>query len=48
MQTNLFVGGEEIMYPGDPNGMSGNIINCRCKVVYTIKEDEDGLPILKI
>ena len=27
--------------------MSGNIINCRCKVVYTIKEDEDGLPILK-
>lgn len=43
----FFVGGEEIMYPGDPNGMSGNIINCRCKVVYTIKEDEDGLPILK-
>lgn len=43
----FFVGGEEIMFPGDPNGMSGNIINCRCKVVYTIKEDEDGLPILK-
>ena len=43
----FFVGGEEIMYPGDPSGMSGNIINCRCKVVYTIKEDEDGLPILK-
>ena len=43
----FFVGGEEMMYPGDPNGMAGNIINCRCKVVYTIKEDEDGLPILK-
>ena len=43
----FFVGGEEIMYPGDPSGMSGNIINCRCKVVYTIKEDADGLPILK-
>ena len=43
----FFVGGEEIMYPGDLNGMAGNIINCRCKVVYTIKEDEDGLPILK-
>lgn len=43
----FFVGGEEMMYPGDPNGMAGNIINCRCKVVYTIKEDADGLPILK-
>lgn len=43
----FFVGGEEIMYPGDPSGISGNIINCRCKVVYTIKEDADGLPILK-
>ena len=43
----FFVGGEEMQYPGDPSGMSGNIINCRCKVVYTIKEDADGLPILK-
>lgn len=43
----FFVGGEEMMYPGDPNGMSGNVINCRCKVVYTVKEDENGLPIRK-
>ena len=44
----FFVGGEELEYPGDPNGASGNIINCRCKVVFTVKEDENGLPIRKI
>lgn len=43
----FFVGGEEIEYPGDPQGTAGNIINCRCKVVYTIKEDENGMPIRK-
>jgi uncharacterized protein with gpF-like domain len=43
----FFVGGEELEYPGDPNGAAGNIINCRCKIVFTIKEDEDGLPIRK-
>ena len=44
----FFVGGEELEYPGDMNGKAGNIINCRCKVVFTVKEDEDGLPIRKI
>ena len=44
----FFVGGEELEYPGAPNGQAGNIINCRCKVVFTVKEDEDGLPIRKI
>ena len=44
----FFVGGEELEYPGAPNGAAGNIINCRCKVVFTIKEDENGLPIRKI
>lgn len=43
----FFVGGEELMFPGAPSGTAGNIINCRCKVVFTVKEDEDGLPILK-
>lgn len=43
----FFVGGEELEYPGDPNGTAGNIINCRCKIVFTIKEDADGLPIRK-
>lgn len=43
----FFTSGEEIMYPGDPKAKAGNVINCRCKVVYTIKEDADGLPIRK-
>jgi uncharacterized protein with gpF-like domain len=28
------VGGEALMYPGDPNGSAGNVINCRCTVAY--------------
>lgn len=45
---NFFVGGEEIEYPGDPKATAGNTINCRCKVVFTVKQDENGLPIRKI
>lgn len=45
---NFFVGGEELEYPGDPKGSAGNNINCRCKVVFTVKKDENGLPIRKI
>lgn len=43
----FFTSGEEIMYPGDPTAKAGNVINCRCKVVFTVKEDENGLPIRK-
>jgi uncharacterized protein with gpF-like domain len=43
----FFTSGENIMYPGDPNASAGNVINCRCKVVFTVKEDENGLPIRK-
>ena len=44
----FFVGGEEILYPGDPKGSAGNTINCRCKIVFTVKKDENGKPIRKI
>ncbi len=44
----FFVGGENIEYPGDPKAKAGNVINCRCKIVYLLKEDENGLPIRKI
>jgi hypothetical protein len=27
------VGGEELMFPGDPNGSPGNVINCRCTIL---------------
>jgi len=43
----FFTSGEEIQYPGDPKAKAGNVINCRCKVVFTVKEDADGLPIRK-
>jgi uncharacterized protein with gpF-like domain len=43
----FFTSGEEIDYPGDPKAKAGNVINCRCKVVFTLKEDADGLPIRK-
>jgi len=33
----FIVDGEELMFPGDPNGSAGNIINCRCVVFYNTK-----------
>jgi len=45
--SDFFVGGENISYPGDPKAKAGNTINCRCKIVYVLKEDADGLPIRK-
>lgn len=27
------VGGEELRYPGDPEGSPGNVINCRCAMI---------------
>ena len=44
----FFVGGENIEFPGDPKAKAGNVINCRCKIVYVLKEDADGLPIRKV
>jgi uncharacterized protein with gpF-like domain len=34
MNEAFTVGGEQMMFPGDPGGSAGNIINCRCAVVY--------------
>jgi len=37
-KTGFFIiGGEELAYPGDPNGSPGNIINCRCALGWEIK-----------
>lgn len=35
----FIVAGEELMYPGDPSGSAGNIINCRCASEVIIKDD---------
>ena len=31
------VGGEKLMFPGDPNGSAENVINCRCSVVSILR-----------
>lgn len=33
------VGGEQLRYPGDPNGSAGNIINCRCVALWRPRRD---------
>lgn len=37
MNEPFSVGGELLMYPGDPDGSAKNVINCRCQAVYVPK-----------
>lgn len=34
MVPTILGGSEPLMYPGDPNGSAGNVINCRCSVTF--------------
>lgn len=34
MVPTIFGTREPLMYPGDPNGTAGNVINCRCSVTF--------------
>lgn len=36
---------ETLLYPGDPKGSAGNIINCRCCVAFVPVRDGEGKPI---
>jgi len=36
------VGGERMMYPGDPNASAGNVVNCRCTIAVVPKRDRNG------
>jgi|GEM_PF-1177570 len=38
----FFSGGEELQFPGDPNGSAGNTIQCRCTVAYIPRRDANG------
>ena len=37
MNEAFEVGGESLMYPGDPMGSAAQVINCRCAVVYELE-----------
>jgi hypothetical protein len=39
MGTAFEVGGESLLYPGDPGGDGGNVINCRCTVAFLTPQD---------
>jgi hypothetical protein len=42
LEDNFNVSGQLLMYPGDPKGSAGNIINCRCSVAQVVRRDQDG------
>ena len=39
MGTPFLVGGESLLYPGDPAGSAENVINCRCTVAFLTPAD---------
>jgi hypothetical protein len=47
---NFIVGGNQMRQPGDGSQGAGadQICNCRCKVVFRIMRDADGLPMRKL
>lgn len=36
------VSGENLMFPGDPKGSAGNVINCRCSSAVVPRRDRNG------
>jgi hypothetical protein len=49
-EDELFVdprNGDKLEFPGDPRASAESTINCRCRVVYTGKRDENGRLIKK-
>ena len=39
MGEPFIVGGESLLYPGDPAGSAENVINCRCTVAFLTPDD---------
>lgn len=42
-QTPYDVGGEQLMYPGDPSGSAENVIQCRCVELFHIIRQEENI-----
>ena len=38
MDQSFIVGGEQLMYPGDPAATAGNVINCRCGISHIVDD----------
>lgn len=47
MDEFFVVNGENMLFPGDPNGSANNNCNCRCSLLIQPLLDSDGLPIRK-
>lgn len=45
--SKFTVGGEQMDRPGDASAPASQVCNCRCKVVFRLMRDVDGLPIRK-
>lgn len=41
MDEAFDVNGEALQFPGDPNGSVGNVINCRCIIIYHTGHGDD-------
>lgn len=42
LDKNFDVSNEKLLFPGDPKGSAGNVINCRCTVAQIPKRDKNG------
>lgn len=42
LEKPFSVSGEKLLYPGDPKGSAGNVINCRCTVAQVVRRDKNG------
>ena len=38
---------EPLLYPGDPKGSAGNVINCRCGLGRQVRRDKNGRVVMK-
>jgi|11_taG_2_1085331.scaffolds.fasta_scaffold03019_8 hypothetical protein len=38
---------EPLLYPGDPSGSAGNVINCRCGLGRVVRRDKNGRVVMK-
>lgn len=47
LDSAFAVGGEQLMFPGDPNGSAKNTINCRCTTLINGQRDDKGRLIPK-